>query len=56
MSELKTSARDSTASATSACEWPTMPATSLAAAKRVLTVRPMNVARRLRFRRVPVIS
>src|SRR5438876_5212210 len=50
--ELKTSASDSTASATRAWEWPRMPATNLPAASTVLTARPRKVAHRLRVRRL----
>src|SRR5947209_5487578 len=52
MSALKTSAMDSTASATSACELPRMPATSLLPASTTLTANPIKVARRLRLRRL----
>src|SRR5208282_4543876 len=52
MSELNTSAKDSTASATSACEWPAMPAVSLTADRTAFVTIPRKVARRLRWRRV----
>src|SRR5438445_3808968 len=60
MTELNRSARDSTASATSAWECPTMPAASFALASSVLAIIPRKVARRLRWRRslgtAPVLS
>src|ERR1051326_245611 len=49
MTELKMSANDSTASATSALEWPTMPATSLAVVSTVFVTSPIKVARRPRL-------
>src|SRR5690242_7001505 len=50
--ELKMSASDSTASATSACERPKMPAASLVPARTVFTTMPSRVARRPRFKRL----
>jgi len=52
MSELNTSAKDSMASATSACEWPAMPAASFTPDNTVFVAIPRKVARRLRWRRV----
>src|SRR5437588_1494048 len=43
--ELRMSASDSTESATSACEWPSRPATSFVTARMALTLKPINVAR-----------
>src|SRR5580658_6017235 len=51
MIELRMSALDSTASAMSACEWPTTPAANLAAESAALIAMPRKVARRLRLSR-----
>src|ERR1051326_846736 len=51
MTELNRSARDSTASATSALEWPMTPAASFAVASKTFAIIPRKVARRLRWRR-----
>src|SRR5882762_8728305 len=50
--ELNRSASDSTASAINACEWPAMPAKSLAPASTALTASPIKVARKPRFSRL----
>src|SRR6185312_13195101 len=49
--ELNTSAIDSTASATNACEWPKIPASIFAAARTAFVAKPRNVVRRLRLSR-----
>src|ERR1700722_6184608 len=50
--ELNRSAMDSTASATSAWEWPRLPAANFPAAMKILTTIPSSVARSPRFRRL----